>query len=84
MYVIQISLQNKEHHRLFQHQHANCPGDIKHTTTTFQLPMQKLAVEITYDGVVDEPFRCLGLSTSLVLEYNIIIPPVTTHIYEQD
>ena len=79
MYVIQISLQNKEHHRLFQHQHANCPGDIKHTTTTFQLPMQKLAVEITYDGVVDEPFRCLGLSMTLHVKYNIIIilPPTT-------
>jgi hypothetical protein len=37
--------------------------------------MQKLAVEITPDGVIDEPFWGLRLTTSLVLEYNIIIPP---------
>jgi hypothetical protein len=46
--------------------------------------MQKLAVEITSDGIIDEPFWCLGLSTSLVLEYNIIIPPVKDTYKEQD
>jgi hypothetical protein len=37
--------------------------------------MQKLAVEITPDGALDESFWSLGRSTSLVLEYKIIIPP---------
>lgn len=45
------------------------------TAASLHVPLQKLTVEITSDSVVDETFRCLGLSTSLVLEYNIIIPP---------
>jgi hypothetical protein len=36
---------------------------------------KKLSMEITPDGVVDETFWSLGLSTSPVLEYKIIIPP---------
>jgi hypothetical protein len=44
--------------------------------------MQKLAVEIITDGVVDESIWSLGLSTSLVLEYKIIISPAK-EIYEE-
>lgn len=50
------------------------------TAASLHVPLQKLAVEITSDSVVDETFRCLGLSTSLVLEYNIIIPPAEKKI----
>lgn len=41
----------------------------------FPYAKKKLAMEITPDGVVDETFWSLGLSTSPVLEYKIIIPP---------
>ena len=42
---------------------------------SLHVPLKKFAVEITSDGVIDEPFWSLGLSTCLVLEYHIIIPP---------
>jgi hypothetical protein len=45
---------------------------------SLHVPLQKFAVEITSDGVIDEPFWSLGLSTCLVLEHHIIIPP-TNH-----
>jgi len=45
---------------------------------SLHVPLKKFAVEITSDGVIDEPFWSLGLSTCLVLEYHIIIPP-TNH-----
>ena len=34
-------------------------------------------MEVIPDGVIDESFRCLCLTTCLVLEHNIIIPPIT-------
>jgi hypothetical protein len=42
---------------------------------SLHVPLKKFTVEITPDGIVDEPFRCLGLSTCLVLENHIIVPP---------
>jgi hypothetical protein len=41
---------------------------------SLHVPLQKLAVKITPDGVIDEPFWCLCLSSCLVLEYHIVIP----------
>ena len=37
--------------------------------------VQKFPVEIIPDGIIDEAFSCFRLTTSLILEYNIIIPP---------
>jgi len=45
---------------------------------SLHVPLQKFAVEITSDGVVNEPFWSLSFSACLVLEYHIIIPP-TNH-----
>ena len=58
--------------------------NIKHKAASFPVPMQKLAMKTTPDGVIDEPFWTLGFSTSLVLEYNIIIPLAKEPYNEHD
>jgi len=34
-------------------------------------------MEVIPDGVIDESFGCLRLTTCLVFEHNVIIPPTT-------
>ena len=47
-------------------------------TKLLHVLVQELAVEVTPDGVIDEAFWHLGLATCLILEHNIIIPPIKT------
>lgn len=41
----------------------------------FHVLLQKLAMEIIPDGVIDETLGSLCFATSLVLKNNIVIPP---------
>jgi hypothetical protein len=66
-----------QHNGLFPHTQAS-QYDVNRTQgnqASLHVPLQKFAMEITSDGVVDEPFRSLDLSACLILEYHIIIPP---------
>jgi hypothetical protein len=83
-YTSQWSLLICKHHMMMSPEirpDVHAKGTFKPNTrqqASLHVPLQKFAVEITSDGVVDEPFRSLGLSTCLVLEYHIIIPPANT------